>query len=380
MPCKARVVLGDKIIADEIMEKTTLQLKATLQTLDEDGLRHFQDLQAAAVSAVTERFYAVHGAIYEGLGKSGRDSLREELAFHLEFLRPVLEFGIRNPMLEYLRWLHEVLTTRNIPTQHLPLSLDWFAEFFSEHMVPAEGRVVVEALQAVRAEFMSTAKAPVVLEPPTPWPEVSGLVEALLRGDQRAAQALMDRCLDEGRNLVDVEVHLLQPALYRIGEGWQANQVSVAQEHMASAIVQLLMTCGLLRSTPPEPIGKRILLACVEGNAHAVGLRMVADAFLLSGWDIQYLGADVPTPELVKQVIAWQPDLIGLSVSFPQQLRIVKDVTEQLKAQMGGRSPPIMVGGLAVNRFQQLTEALGVDARGRDAQAAVGCAQSLIRN
>ena len=105
---------------------------------------------------------------------------------------------------------------------------------------------------------------------------------------------------------------------------------------------------------------------------------MVADAFLLAGWDIQYLGANVPTPELVKQVVAWQPDLVGLSVSFPQQLKVIKDAIEQMKLQMGDQCPPIIVGGLAINRFQQLTGVLGADASSLDAQAAVDQATRLV--
>ena len=99
------------------------------------------------------------------------------------------------------------------------------------------------------------------------------------------------------------------PSLYRIGEKWQANKVSVAQEHIASAIVQLAMTAGLLRSQPPPMVGKRVLLACVAANNHAIGLRMVSDAFQLAGWEVQYLGADVPTSALVGQVVEWKPDL-----------------------------------------------------------------------
>ena len=70
-----------------------------------------------------------------------------------------------------------------------------------------------------------------------------------------------------------------------------------------------VMTMGLLRSPPPAPIDRRVLLACVAGNHHAVGLRMVADAFQLAGWDVQYLGANVPTAALVRQAAEWNPTL-----------------------------------------------------------------------
>ena len=350
-----------------------------LKTLDANGLLHFQSLQTEAVNAVTARFYATHGSIYERFGQRGQDACREDLAFHLEFLRPVLEFGLLQPMVDYLRWLGSVLIARDIPADHLAQSLDWLAEYFGQAMAPAEGAVVVKALQAARIKFVeSCTLAPAPPTPPEAWPEAAAFEAALLAGNQREALKVVNQCFDEGCNLVDVELHVIQPALYAVGDKWQANQVTVAQEHIATAIVQSVMTVALLRSPPPSPIDKRVLLACVEGNNHAVGLRMVADAFLLSGWEVQYLGANVPTRALVQQVFEWKPDLVGLSVSFPQQLRVVKDVIGGLLERLGTARPAVIVGGLAINRFNQLADAVGADASSTDAQAAVDSAQRIM--
>lgn len=349
------------------------------QTLNAEGLCRFQLLQRDAVSSVTERFYATHGSAYERFGPGGREACREDLAFHLEFLRPVLEFGILQPMVDYLRWLDSVLAARAIPTEHLALSLDWLAEFFDAHMDVADSRVVVAALHAARAQFLVTQATPLGLAVPEPWLEASLLEATLLAGNQDESLAIVAAAMEAGHGLVDIELHIIQPALYRIGEQWQANRVSVAQEHMATAIAQVIMTIGLLRSPPPPAIGKRVLLACVEGNNHMIGLRMVADAFQLSGWDIQYLGANVPTTALLNQVSDWQPDLVGLSVSFPQQLKVVKTIIAGLQARFGSARPPIIVGGLAINRFSQLASAVGADASGADALAAVDCGKLVMR-
>ncbi len=176
---------------------------------------------------------------------------------------------------------------------------------------------------------------------------------------------------------MDVELHVIQPSLYDIGKAWQANRVTVAKEHMATAIALSVMTVGLLRSPAPATIGKRVLLACVEGNDHAVGLRMVADAFQLAGWDVQYLGANMPGAAIIRQAADWRADLVGLSVSFAQQLRIVKQVIAQLRGRVGDARPAVIIGGLAVNRFSQLADMVGADACGADAQAAVAYANQI---
>jgi methanogenic corrinoid protein MtbC1 len=351
---------------------------AVLKTLDADGILRFHQLQSDAVSAVTERFYATHGSAYQRFGPRGRAACREDLAFHLEFLRPVLEFGLMEPMVEYLIWLDSVLAARAIPTEHLALSLDWLGEFFAEHLDEQDAQSVAAALRAVRVEFLDAGnKRNYAPQAPEAWTEANEFEAALLAGDQRQTLAIVNQCLDSGRTLIDIELHIIQPALYRIGEKWQANQVTVAQEHLATAIVQSVMTVGLLRSPPPIAIGKRALLACVEGNNHAVGLRMVSDAFQLAGWDVQYLGANVPTSALIGQVASWEPHLVGLSISFPQHLQVAKSVIDQLKLRFGNARPSVLIGGLAIKRFNRLADLIGTDAHGLDAREAVVCGNRL---
>jgi methanogenic corrinoid protein MtbC1 len=356
-----------------------MNAKITLNILDAEGLSCFQALQSDAVNAVTEQVYIQHSALYERLGANAKEACREDLQFHLEFLRPVLEFGLLQPMVDYLQWLNNVLTSRAIPTEHLNQSLDWLAEFFAQHMEPPHGPIVVAALEAARLQFQVEATTPSLPRiAREPWAEMAEFEAALLAGSHGDAYAILSRCMEQGKTLVEIELHIIQPALYEIGEKWQTNQVSVAQEHLATAIAQSLMSVALQYSHPMPLVNKRVLLACVEGNNHAVGLQMVADAFLLAGWDVQYLGANVPSSALITQAAEWKPDLIGLSVSFPQQIRIAKTLIKQLSEYFGNERPAVMIGGLAFNRFKGLAGVVGADTFSIDSQTAVELANSVV--
>jgi methanogenic corrinoid protein MtbC1 len=347
-----------------------------LDVLDGDGLRRFEDLRHEAIAAVTARFFSVHGTIYERFGPRGRDACREDLGFHLDFLRPVLEFGLAAPMIQYLSWLDAVLSVRGIPSDHVLLSIEWLGEFFAEHLDPSDAVVVGAALGAIRSGFLRTREAPMPSPvSPKAWPEAIDFEDKLLGGNQQGAVNVMTSCLDRGRGLVDIEMHVVQAALYAIGEKWQANEVTVAQEHLATVLAQSAMSHALMLLPKVSLIGKRVLLACVETNHHAVGLHMVADAFQLAGWQVQYLGPNVPTGALVKQVADWKPHLIGLSISFPQQLRYAKDAIERLRELPN--APAIMIGGLAINRFPPLANLMAAEAAFADSRSAVTHALQL---
>ena len=354
-------------------------MNAAIKTLEADGLRKFLSLQVDAVSAVSKRICAAQSALFKQYGPGGETACRDDLTFHLEFLRPVLEFGLQAPMTDYVCWQASVLAARGLPIVQLEVSLSWLAAYFVQHMEPLDGAIVSDALKAAWADFLKAGTTP-----PAPRSRTEDLLEAavfeaaLLSGHQGEALAIMGNWIDVGRSLVDFERQVILPSLYNIGEKWQACEVTVSQEHLSTAIVEAVMTIGLLRSPPPILIGKRVLLACVAGNHHAIGLRMVCDAFQLAGWDVQYLGADVPTEALVGQVVEWKPDLLALSVSFAQHLPTVKEVITQVRARLGSTRPAVIVGGLAINRFGSLAGMVGADAQTADAPAAVLYAAQVL--
>ena len=177
--------------------------------------------------------------------------------------------------------------------------------------------------------------------------------------------------MQNGHALVEIDVFLIQAALVSIGLKWQSNQISIAQEHLATATAQTVMADSFSKSALPPLNGKKALLACIESNDHSVGLRMVSDAFELAGWDVQFLGANAPTRAMVEQVVAYQPDLVGLSISFPHQLSVTRDAIASIRGQLGDACPQIMIGGAAVNRFPALVKCIGADGHASDALAAL---------
>lgn len=350
-----------------------------LQTLDANGMWQFLDLQAGGVKTVCERLHATQGDQFRRFGALGKDACSEDLAFHLEFLAPVLEYRMLPPMVDYLLWRHAILSAHALPTWHLSLSLEWFAEFFAERMVPPAGPLVTVTLRAARRRYEQTSGTPfqhIALH--EPWPEAADSEAALLDGHRPRAIAIMQECLARDHRLVDCEPRVIQPALYAIGAKWQNNLVSVAQKHLATAIAQSVMALALPSTPPASSVDKRVWLSCVAGNHHALGLQVVADAFLVAGWKVQLLGADAPDSALLQQTAAWRPDLIGLSISLPQQAREARAFMAPLHARFGDARPAVMVGELACNRLGVLAVVIGADLTGIDSRAAVKSAQRLL--
>ncbi len=345
-----------------------------------EGLRRFLSLNGEAVDAVVGRFDQSSSTSYGRFGDRGRAACREDIIYHLEFLRPALEFGILRPFVDYVRWLSAVLAARGIPANHLALSLGWLAEFFTARLTSLDAEPVVLALNAAMTALRDSPDDVPTYERlmPEACEECDAFGAALVRGDRQTSVNIFREIAHHGRTFLDAELHLVQPAMYGIGRAWQDNRISIAQEHLATAMVQGLLAREFATAEPEPPNGRSVVLAAVEGNQHVIGLRMVADAFELAGWDVRYLGPNTPTRALVQLVRDEPPNLVGLSASMPHHLRSVREAIACLRAELGEGGPAVLVGGLTVNQFSAVMTVLGADATGLDARSAVETASQLV--
>lgn len=343
------------------------------------GLRRYRELSPSAADVVSRRFLAEHGAEYRQFGARGYEACRVDIAYHLEFLASVFEFGMLTPMVDYLHWVESVLASRQIPAGHLARALDWISEYLGARLDPRDAAIVTEAIARVKAGFLAAREADPAVDArkPEEWTECTRFVDALLGGERRDALWIVDHRLSLGHTVVEAGAHLIQPALYEIGRRWQMNEISVAQEHLATATAQSVMMQALAHAMVEEPNGRTAVLACVEGNQHSIGLQMVADALHLSGWRVQYLGANVPTVDLLRHIGLLRPDLVGLSVAFAHQLHVVREVIARLGAAYGPACPPVIVGGRGTRGFDDVAATLGADAWSADAGGAVRDAGAL---
>lgn len=183
-------------------------------------------------------------------------------------------------------------------------------------------------------------------------------LKAQLAGDRREAiRVVVEEGLAKGQTVPDLHRHVIGGAQLEIGRLWQLNQVSVAQEHMASAISQLALAQLFQNATPAKPIEKRAVIACVDGEQHELPARLVSDALELAGFDVSFLGASVPTDTLLDFVRDTRPALIGLSVTMSFHLPTARRTVVALR---GVTSAPIMVGGHALGWSPEVLADIGV--------------------
>jgi MerR family transcriptional regulator, light-induced transcriptional regulator len=113
------------------------------------------------------------------------------------------------------------------------------------------------------------------------------------------------------------------------------------------------------------------VLARAPGNHHALGLRIVADAFEMAGWETQLLKAPASAESLLPLLREKQPQLLGLSASLSPHLLAMRELLRQLRDELGKTMPRVVVGGLAVNQYPDIARAMGGIIIGPDAESMI---------
>jgi diguanylate cyclase (GGDEF)-like protein/PAS domain S-box-containing protein len=171
---------------------------------------------------------------------------------------------------------------------------------------------------------------------------------ALRAGSSAAAEQVMDEALLAGVAPAAIHALVIEPAMAHIGELWESNSISVADEHLATAIshgvlILLFDALSVTRARSRE----LVLLAAVEGQRHTLGLRMVADVLEGAGFDVLFLGADVPLDGLCGFVLEHQPAVIGLGFgiatdigTLAEAIRAIHEVSAEPRIMLGGPAVP----------------------------------------
>lgn len=180
-------------------------------------------------------------------------------------------------------------------------------------------------------------------------PTYEAYLASLLGGDRRRCRDLLTRLLDGGLPVRVAYLDLLQRALYRVGLLWERNRISVATEHVATAVTEDLLNVALpyLRCAPP--VGRLAVVAGVSPEQHRVGAKMVADTFDQHGWDSVYVGASTPPGELLRLVRELRPDTVALSLTMFFNLGPLEAMIGSLRSAFPDQE--IVVGGQGLDRL-----------------------------
>ncbi|WP_024298071.1 MerR family transcriptional regulator [Methylomicrobium lacus] len=210
-------------------------------------------------------------------------------------------------------------------------------------------------------EAATPAKRPLLLA----GNDIKSLAEAYIQKcyaevtafDARTLESLFENAIVELgiQNFIE---DLLDPLLTLIGERWKTGELRPVHEHMASSIIRSL-TYILRNNTPCSPTAPRMVVTTPLGQLHELGALLAAIIAELKGWQVTYLGPNLPAEEIAAAVKFTDAAAVTISISFSSDDHVVQKELRRLRKLLGYEIA-LIVGGRAAPYYETVLNEVGV--------------------
>lgn len=183
----------------------------------------------------------------------------------------------------------------------------------------------------------------------------------LKQGNKKECFNTIKQAVKEGIDIKDIYLEVFYPAMIKVGELWEANKFTVAQEHLATAITQRMMSYLYSNhfNFSIEHHKAKIIITCAGSELHELGARMTADLLELQGYDVIYLGANTPVFTILDTISSEKPDFIGISCTMSFNIKYTKELVEKIRE--ADENIAIIVGGRAYSIDDSLAQYVKAD-------------------
>lgn len=246
--------------------------------------------------------------------------------------------------------------------------------------VEKEGRLPLEGGAARLISETHLAEAAALVTPQLVEDEVFKVIQDdVLKGNHIDIKRHAQEMLDNGMNPQDILQRGMISAMEVISEKFKAGDVFIPEVLLsARAMNEALLVLEPYLTSEQKQVRGKVLMGTVHGDMHDIGKNMVITMLRGVGFEIQDMGANVPTGKIVEQVSEHKPNILGLSALLTTTMPEMKRVIDTLKARGVRNNVKVMVGGAPVN--EKFAKDIGADGYAPDAGEAVNLARKLMKD
>lgn len=213
------------------------------------------------------------------------------------------------------------------------------------------------------------------MSPTASGPEQEAYWTAVLNADEPAALEVAAGLLERGVPYATVLQDLVVATQLRIGQQWATNTCTVASEHAATAVSEVVVRRLAERIPEPEG-GGLVLVGCAEREWHALPALVVAQSLRSWGQRTLFLGPSTSRDQLVSRILDLGPRAVLLSASLTSSLPRVRRQIEAVR----GTGTAVLVGGSAFDRTGLRAQRLGATGFATTAEEALTLLDTLPRH
>jgi methanogenic corrinoid protein MtbC1 len=287
---------------------------------------------------------------------------------HAAFMATVFSIANYELMVRVVVWVYRAYHAHGFSFDYFPRALESWEKAVQKHVPDNPMKTVLSIYRWLRTHhdlWIALSKEIGEIEVPesADWMDArESFHAALLEGNHGKCLKLAEEIVTGPEDVVRFYLEIVQPAMYEIGREWERGEISVAQEHLASAIVCRVIPAIHASKVQPSSTAGRVVVTTASNEFHEIGGWMIADSLEIDGFEVRYLGANTPKEDLLDLLRSFRPDILAVSVTMPFNIEHAAEVIKEVKQDEVLATIHVMIGGLVFNGVPDLWRKTGADA------------------
>ncbi len=281
------------------------------------------------------------------------EGLYDQLAYHQKLLLSACDFNSSPLLNDYMSWRYRLAISRGIDPKYFifenHLWIKAIQAYLFEGYSSEFNALYYEFIDSHQEFSTSTSLPPSALSENTLLKEE--LVQALIHTDENsAAHIFADHFYHFGAP-TDFFDTVIKPTMIEIGRLWENNTISVATEHVATAMIERLWNRFSNHDTEDTFLNHRVAFVITpDAQLHKLGSKMVSSLLTQRGWKVANMGLHESFKELFEAIGEFRPDLIILSATMAIYIPLIQKFVLALRFDEPVYEGKIVVGGQAFYR------------------------------
>ncbi|MFW5998682.1 MAG: cobalamin B12-binding domain-containing protein [Halanaerobiaceae bacterium] len=295
---------------------------------------------------------------------------------HVRFMVNVFKIGDYKLLIRTVIWVYRTYVLKGFSYQYFPVELNAWIKAVKKSLNEEKAKPVIKVYDWLidnheKFVALSQTEEKSKIEISEKWQDTYELFfQGLLNGNHKKCLELAKKKVNSSRELIEFFEKIVQPALYNIGLLWENGDISVAEEHLASSIVSRIISSFYSMFLVDKITRGKTIITAIANEYHEIGARLIADALEYKGWDVEYLGANIPKKDLIDILLKIRPFFLGLSVTLPFNIENAIDTITEIRSIPELKDINILIGGKVFNENPELWKKTGADAWAADTREA----------
>ncbi len=320
------------------------------------------------------------------VGDEGLELMYMNHRHHADFMANVFRYGTFELLGRVVVWVYRSYRMRGFSPEYFLRAMEGWMGAIRHHLPAEAAGPLLEVYQWIldsHPRMLELSSSPLrcfeadEVDSGDRWSEARDrYLRHALRGDMRGCMEQSMRLVEDGDDLAELYLQVFHPALVRVGRLWETGEISVAQEHLVSAVTTRIMASSLYeRFVSGSGERGRAIVSAAPNEFHEIGARMVGDFLEMDNWDVSYLGSNTPAGDVASLAAAIRPRVLLLSVGMPFNLARTERLIRSIRELEGGEQVKIIVGGVTFLHAGEVWRTIGADALGTTPRDAVALAR-----